>query len=51
MVSELCGKDDTKWEEALEVAKLSLQKRVLLWDAIHDLVEQEKIGTLCTSAH
>lgn len=51
MVSELCGKDDTKWEEALEVAKLSLQKRVLLWDAIHDLVEQEKIGTLCASAH
>ena len=34
MVSELCGEDDQKWDETLEVAKQSLQQRISLWDGI-----------------
>jgi hypothetical protein len=42
MISELCGEDDHKWDETLAVAKQSLQKRILLWDAISDLIQKEK---------
>jgi hypothetical protein len=34
MVSEICGNDPAKWEEATQASILSLQKRALLWDAI-----------------
>jgi hypothetical protein len=38
LVSELCEKDEQKWEDTLIVAKQSLEKRIALWDAINDLV-------------
>lgn len=34
MISELCGDDSQKWEEATETAKKSLDMRMALWDAI-----------------
>jgi len=34
MISELCGNDDQKWIEVLEVAKKSLEVRILLWSGI-----------------
>ena len=40
MVTELCGTDIQKWNESLAVAKKSLEKRILLWDAISDLIKK-----------
>jgi len=34
MIEELCGDDDQKWEEVTEIAILSMQKRIGLWDGI-----------------
>lgn len=36
MVSELCGDNIQKWNEAAEAAKKALQMRYILWDAIVD---------------
>jgi hypothetical protein len=43
MISELCQEDDQKWDEALSVAKQSLEKRILLWDAICELIQKNNI--------
>ena len=41
MVSELCDNNDQKWHDTLIVAKQSLKKRILLWDAINDMIQKE----------
>jgi hypothetical protein len=42
MIAVLCGDNDQKWDEALAVAKQSLVKRIALWDAINDLIQNVK---------
>ncbi|NOW96867.1 DUF3050 domain-containing protein [Mucilaginibacter sp. SG564] len=34
MTAELCGDDDTQWQEATEAVKEALQTRIALWDGI-----------------
>ena len=34
MIKELCGEDETKWNDAIEISKIALQKRIDLWDGI-----------------
>tara|TARA_B110000114_G_C15059843_1_gene384890 strand:+ start:847 stop:1635 length:789 start_codon:yes stop_codon:yes gene_type:complete len=46
MISELCQEDDQKWDEALSVAKQSLEKRILLWDAICELIQKNNIAAI-----
>ena len=40
MVTELCGNDIQKWDEAQAIAKKSLVKRILLWDAISEIIKK-----------
>ena len=42
LVSELCGEDEQKWAEVLAIAKISLEKRIELWDSITDKIIEEK---------
>jgi hypothetical protein len=34
LIEDLCGTDDQKWQEAMEVSKKGLQQRNLLWNGI-----------------
>ncbi|MFF4586899.1 DUF3050 domain-containing protein [Streptomyces sp. NPDC001388] len=34
MVADLCGTDDTRWQEAVDTVKLALEARCRLWDGI-----------------
>jgi len=36
MIHELADNNEVKWKEMVEVAKLALQYRIGLWDAIAD---------------
>ncbi|MCL5128561.1 DUF3050 domain-containing protein [Algibacter sp. L4_22] len=38
MVEELCGNDQTKWNDVLETAKDALKYRIALWDGISTLI-------------
>ncbi|WP_396144318.1 DUF3050 domain-containing protein [Flavobacterium sp.] len=41
MISELCGTNETKWKELEEVSIEALEKRIGLWNAIEEQVEQK----------
>jgi len=46
MIEELCGDDDKKWQEVLEVAKASLQVRINLWSAVEEELKSKKESVL-----
>lgn len=41
MISELCQEDEHKWKEVEEVSILALEKRIGLWDAIEEKIENK----------
>ena len=41
MIEELCGDDEQKWKEVTEIAVLSMQKRIRLWDGIAEKIQAE----------
>ncbi|MEZ4801949.1 MAG: DUF3050 domain-containing protein [Gelidibacter sp.] len=41
MIEELCGSDQTKWKDVINVAKSALQQRIALWDHISELIESK----------
>lgn len=41
MIEKLCGNDEKKWNEALIVAKKSLEKRIFLWDTINKKIKEQ----------
>ncbi|WP_147676126.1 DUF3050 domain-containing protein [Algibacter pacificus] len=43
MVEELCGNDQTKWDEVLETAQDALKYRIALWDGISSLISTNKV--------
>jgi pyrroloquinoline quinone (PQQ) biosynthesis protein C len=38
MVADLCGTDETLWEQAAEAAEAAIEARLGLWDGIHALI-------------
>jgi len=43
MIQELCGDDAHKWQEVLDYAKESLQKRIELWNGITKKIHAESL--------
>lgn len=41
MVNELCGEDEEKWQEALEVSKQCIAQRIELWSGIRSMLPSE----------
>lgn len=38
MIGELCGNEDEKWQEVEQISIASLDKRIGLWDGIHEQI-------------
>ena len=43
MITELCGNDENKWNDVLQVSKEALYKRVYLWDEIASEIKKSKM--------
>ena len=43
MIDELCGTNETKWNEVAEVSILALEKRIALWDAIEEKIHEKEV--------
>ena len=41
MIAYLCGSDAVKWKETAEIAVASFEKRIKLWDAIEEIIDQQ----------
>ena len=39
MVSDICGSDPRRWDEAATAAEAALAARIALWDAIHEQIQ------------
>lgn len=46
MIAQLCGEDQTKWNETLDVAVESLRQRIKLWDGICKEIEAKQTVTI-----
>lgn len=42
MISELCGDDESKWNDVLKTSVEALKKRISLWDEITEEIKQRK---------
>jgi len=42
MISELCGDDENKWNDVIQISVEALQKRIDLWNEITDDIKQRK---------
>ena len=42
MIMELCGDDELKWEEVLDVSQNALQRRIELWNSISGAIQSKK---------
>tara|TARA_B110000263_G_C15062441_1_gene398080 strand:+ start:232 stop:702 length:471 start_codon:yes stop_codon:yes gene_type:complete len=40
MINKLCGNDEIKWKEAIDVSKLALIHRINLWDSIEKRINK-----------
>lgn len=43
MIQELCGEDNNKWNEVLEVAIEALELRIRLWDSISECIDKKRL--------
>lgn len=41
MIAYLCGSDAVKWKKTAEIAVASLEKRIKLWNAIEEIIDQQ----------
>jgi len=44
MVADVCGADETRWEDAAGAAELALAARIAFWDSIVEAIAQRRAG-------